>query len=514
MRVAAVLLGGILYALALPPFDWAVCGWLTLVPVLWAIRGESPASAFRYGVLYGYTFGWAISWCFTIAAARYFQLPFPLAVGALVLWYVVVCGLPFGVFTAGTSLLLRSRGRRHAWLSIPALWVASEFLRGHLMQQPWCLLGYTQHAQAGLIQIAAITGVYGVSFLLALGNTALANVSELVTGRREDTSPSVSVRIVVPAVVVAAFLVAGSMAIPTSPSDGSASTQVAVVQTNLAPSLHWTRSYTDAQVAAHLRASETLPAGGPSLIVWPENSVPRYLEGEPMLAVRLATLARLHETDLLFGGPRYENGRTYNAARLITAGGRNGGYYDKRRLVLFAEEKPLARSSHAGPNDNPEEFSAGVASGVLQSFVPIGVSICHEIVHPDLIRDSVRDGAQLLVNIANDGWLDGGFQFAGRQHLAMAVFRAVETRRFVVRAATTGTSAVIDPYGHLVVAQAPDTAGVITASVTGQRSLTPYVRIGDLFALVCVALVAAQLLGRSIGLAAWRERVLAAPVAS
>ena len=156
MRLAAVLAGGVLYAVALPPLDWAWCAWLTLVPVLWAIRGESLGTAFRYGVLYGYSFGWAVSWCFTLAAARYFQLPFPLAVVALGLWYLIVCGLPFGIFTAASALLLRAMPSR-AWLTIPATWVTSEFLRGWLVQQPWCLLGYTQHAETGLIQIATVT---------------------------------------------------------------------------------------------------------------------------------------------------------------------------------------------------------------------------------------------------------------------------------------------------------------------------------------------------------------------
>src|SRR6185436_18227813 len=104
----------------------------------------------------------------------------------------------------------------------------------------------------------------------------------------------------------------------------------------------------------------------------------------------------------------------------------------------------------------------GAGTTVLQGFVPFGVSICHEITYPELIAESVRDGAQLLVNIANDGWLDGGHAFAGRQHLAMAVFRAVENRRYVVRAATTGNSAVIDPYGRVVDALPAGRAGVLT----------------------------------------------------
>jgi apolipoprotein N-acyltransferase len=233
-----------------------------------------------------------------------------------------------------------------------------------------------------------------------------------------------------------------------------------------------------------------------------------------MLAVELATLAGRHQADLLFGGPRYADGHTYNSARLITAAGRNGGHYDKHRLVLFAEEKPLAATESSGPNESPEQFTPGTGPGVLSSFVPIGVSICHEIVHPDLITASVRNGAQVLVNIANDGWLDGGYGFASRQHLAMAVFRAVETRRFVVRAATTGTSAVIDPYGHLVATQAPDTAGVVTAGVVGIRTVTPYVQAGDAFALACVVLAAGALVPWPRRLALRHPHAVEAPAAS
>jgi apolipoprotein N-acyltransferase len=490
MRTAAVALGGILYALALPPFDWAVCGWLTLVPLLWVVRRETVASAFRYGMLYGYAFGWAATWCFAEAAARYFHLPLPLAVAAVAVWYLVVCGLPLGLFAAGSALLF-ARRHRFTWITVPALWVATEVLRGRIMGQPWDLLGYTQHENVALIQIAAVTGVYGVSYVLALASTVLADLGRDL--RRPGVSrAAVGRALVAPAAVIVLCWLGGRVVVPAGPVAEADSKQVAIVQTNVSPSFHWTRAYTDAQVAAHVRATEQIP-NGPALIVWPENSVPRYLEREPMLAVELATLAMRHHADLLFGGPRHEDGRTYNAARLITSAGRNGGAYDKRRLVLFAEEKPLVATRHDAPNDSPEEFTPGTGPGVLASFVPIGVSICHEIVHPDLVRASVQDGAELLVNIANDGWLDGSYGFARRQHLAMSVFRAVETRRFVVRAATTGASAVIDPYGRIVAMQTPDTAGVVTAAVSGETAITPYVRLGDLFALVCTGLAALEM---------------------
>jgi apolipoprotein N-acyltransferase len=248
--------------------------------------------------------------------------------------------------------------------------------------------------------------------------------------------------------------------------------------------------------------------------VWPENSVPRYLENEPLLAVQLATMAARQRADLLFGGPRHEQGRTFNTARLITAAGRNGGHYDKRRLVLFAEEKPLAAAMGPALPESPEQFSAGAGSGVLASIVPIGVSICHEIVHPDVIADSVRDGAEMLVNIANDGWLDAGGNVAAPQHLAMAVFRAVETGRYVVRAATTGPSAVIDPHGRIVGFQPAGTAGVLTADVRGDRSLTPYVRFGDAFAVLCMALTCLAMIRRPVPVALAEPGALQAPAST
>src|SRR2546428_12542601 len=114
MRVAAVLTGGICYALALPPFDLAAFGWLTLVPLLLAIRGEPAGSAFCYGALLGYISGWAVTWCFADAAARYFQLSLPLAVVGVSLWYLVVCGVPFGLFAAASAVILRSYRFRSA----------------------------------------------------------------------------------------------------------------------------------------------------------------------------------------------------------------------------------------------------------------------------------------------------------------------------------------------------------------------------------------------------------------
>jgi apolipoprotein N-acyltransferase len=167
MRVAGVLLGGVLYALALPPFDWSICGWLALAPLILAIRSQGLATAFRYGCLFGYVSGWSVLWPLVQASAAYLQVSDAIAVPAVALWFLIVVGVPFGVFGAAASLVVTHSRRWYDPLLVAALWVASELLRGRLFAQPWGLLGYTQHLQTDLVQISAVTGVYGVSFLLA-----------------------------------------------------------------------------------------------------------------------------------------------------------------------------------------------------------------------------------------------------------------------------------------------------------------------------------------------------------
>jgi apolipoprotein N-acyltransferase len=214
-----------------------------------------------------------------------------------------------------------------------------------------------------------------------------------------------------------------------------------------------------------------------------------------MLAAQLSSLAMRHRTDLIFGGPRSDASLVFNSVRLISSRGLNAGQYDKQRLVLLAEANPFA--SAAPVSESPQEFAVGSTPGVLRGGSwRLGVSICHEILFPDVVSRSVEDGADVLVNVSNDGWLDGGSGVASRQHFAMAVFRAVETRRYLVRAATTGVSGVVDPYGRITKALPPGTGGVLTASVAGRTALTPYVRFGDAFAFFCLAATAALALSR------------------
>ena len=494
-RGAAILVGAALYALALPPWDVECLAWLALVPLLLVARALPARRAFAFGLVYGCACPWAVGPWLAQAMAGYFRLGLPLGIVAASLYALVFWGTMFGLFATGASVLMRTERQLAARLAVPALWVATEWLRARALGQPWGLLGYTQWGHTALIQVAALTAVYGVSFVVAFVNVAVTESVVLLAARA--SARQVLATLALPVALVVPVWGAGVLVAQRGPTGGFNAHRVAIVQTNLPPAYEWTRAYTDHEVMTHVQATERLPVKtGPALVIWPEHAVPRYLEDELMLAAQLSALATRHRTDLLFGAPRYEGGRTYNSLRLITASGRDGGHYDKQRLVLGAETNPFVSNVPAEADENPRQFSAGEGPGVLKSFLPLGVSICHELLFPELVSRSVGAGAELLVNVSNDGWLDGGHGVASRQHFAMSVFRAVENRRYVVRAATTGISGVVDPYGRVVTTLAPGATGVLDVSVAGRSNLTPYVRLGDVFALACLVVAAFALQAR------------------
>jgi apolipoprotein N-acyltransferase len=491
--LAAASAGAFLYRLAFPPFDHSLVAWFSLVPLLLAVYGRSSATGFLFGATYGVASGFAVaaSW-FIQALARFFEIPSMVAALGLLTYCILFWGTAFGIFAACAARLLGSRRPVCGALAIAASWVATELLRGRIFQQPWVLLGYSQHAHLPLIQVAALTGVYGVSFLLALANAAVAEA--IMRWNGPAATGSRLAPLAVTGVLAGVAWFGGALVLRQRlPAPSSA---VAIVQANMSPAVHWTRAYTDQQVMEHARATDELvPDQDVALVVWPENAVPRYLETEPGIAAYLGALARRHGSDLLFGAPRFADGRSYNSVRLITAAGRNGDHYDKQRLVFIAERNPL-RSATAEPDDNPSQFAAGDGPGVVRSFVPLGVSICHEILFPELASRAVSAGAALLVSVSNDGWLDPGTGVASQQHFAMAGFRAVETRRYLVRATTTGISGVYDPFGRVLGSLGVGERGALVIRVSGLEGLTPYARFGDVFAFACVLAAAASLFGR------------------
>jgi apolipoprotein N-acyltransferase len=490
-RLLALAAGAACYALALPPFDVWPLAWGTLLPLIIIASAASPRVALAYGAIAGFATSWTVTWWLTQAVSSYFAANIALGVTATCAAYVLAVSTTFGLFAFGTALLPRALPRLVRPFVVAALWVTCEFVRGRLLGDPWALLGYTQYRVLPLIQLAAGTGVYGISYVVALGNAALA---EAVVGRQ---SRAVRPRApYVPLAAVAAVLLAGAAALRDAPTS-EASFPVAVVQTNVPPAFRWDRRYAERQLDRVLHLTAEAVQGGPSLVVWPENALSLYLDHEPLLLESLRTLATERHLDLLVGGPRYADGRTYNSAYVIDARDGRLHVYDKQHLVPAAEA-PIIPPESTQRDESPRSFTAGRRPGILRTQRALGVSICHEILYPDAVLPAVAEGATLLVNIANDGWLDGGYGVASRQHFAMAVFRAVEARRYLVRAATTGVSGIVDPWGRIVRSAPPGVASVLEARVEPRHGTTLYVRYGDWFPLACM-------LGIAV-LALWRVR--------
>jgi len=338
--------------------------------------------------------------------------------------------------------------------------------------------------------------VYAVSFVMAF--VSLAVVEAVIAGHERRTRAAVGM-LACAVGLLAATLVYGSLAIrvhATDP-DGARTRTIAVVQGNVRGEFRWKRVYYQRTVATYAQLSSAAARDGVDLIVWPENAVNFYLEHEPMLRAQVAPIARLTRDGLLLGAPRLADaGIAHNSAYLLSPDGDVAATYDKQQLVPLAEHDPFRSARPANPD--ALAYEPGGSGGVLAAGrTTLGAAICYEVLFPRLVRDRVRHGAELLVNIANDAWLDPGDGMALRQHFSMAVFAAVETRRFLVRAANTGISGFVAPTGAVYATLPIGQAGSSIGRVVLRDELTPYVRFGDAWLVV---------VGLALAATVWKAR--------
>jgi apolipoprotein N-acyltransferase len=475
----------------------------------------------------GFLFG--VLWCVGVGYWVYFpvsgnfSIPFPVNLLFILANYAFFAGLPAGVATLFSAVLLQ---RGTTWLrafGIPALWVSGESLRAHSMfGVSWGILGYTQYQHPTLIQIADVTSVYGISFLLVLGSYTAAEIIQgyRVQGtmyRKAETSnaqrPTFRLQILAPglvqlsrsALVLFAVLLTVTLGYGTlrlrqyALPPGVPPLRVAMVQGNIPSEQRWHPAYYASTLLRYASVTRQGIVGAPpDLVVWPEFAVNFYLDKEQLLALQLGQFAQTANTALLVGAPRVEEAEAatyyYNSAYLFSATGQLAGVYDKRRLVPFAEYRPFALP---GVVDHRPEFPTEFTAGEQATVFPlpkstIGVTICYEVAFPAFSRRLADNGAQVFVNISNDTWLSG-IPAAVEQHFAMAVLRAVENKRYLIRTATAGVSSFIDPSGHVYqVSTAPE--AVVQGEVFPVHEATVYTKYGDWFAGVCLVLSATTLI--------------------
>lgn len=499
-RFTASLVSGLLLALAFPCglphsplFGFSPLCWIALVPLLAASLGASRPLAFVYGFLHGAVFSTVtLPWIYTVMR-QYGPLTVLEAAGVLALLVVFLALYP-ALFCLGVAHLGKSSVAR-ACLVAPFLWVALELVRTRapIVGFPWNLLGYPAATHLGLLQLASWTGIYGLSFVVAAYNA-------LLTWFMVSRSRGARLAFWGATPVLILVLGLGWWFVPTETPHRLAH----LVYTDFPQAMSYPPNWLELH-AADLNQLETLSVAAarrsPGPVVWPEVPAPFSMQDRPF-AARAQRMAREAGTDFLVGADDWKLGprgkwSVSNSAVLLDPSGREVFVYDKIHLVPFGEYVPLRRwLSFAGKlTAEIGDFTPGTQSRV--GTLPDGrfaVFICYESIFPAEVRRFVAGGAELLVNISNDGWF--GHSAAAAQHLAMARVRAVENRRWLLRDTNNGYTAVVDPYGRYVERVAPGHRGVLDAPFNFRADRTLYSRWGDWWAWVSVAAAAAGFLAK------------------
>jgi apolipoprotein N-acyltransferase len=490
---AYALLSGALLALSFPRYGHPAFGWIALVPLLVMLaRRPSPLRAFTLGLLAGFVyFVGTIYWTGTVVRT-FGGLAAPVAMLAMVLLSAYLALFP-ALTALMTSRLVAHLGTRAVWLA-PAAWVAAEFFRGYLFGGfPWVPLGNSQVEVLPVAQLASVLGVYGLSALVAFVNAAIA-MALLTDGRRRIEA--------IAAAVVALIAVGGwgawRIADGRLTREGTA-LRVGLVQGNIAQEDKWNPREARRIFTTHIAMTRDTVRRGAQLVMWPESSTPFMFEEDEAGETGVRDLAREVGVPILFGSDQVDRTgqpfRLYNAAFLVTPDGRTAGVYRKIHLVPFGEFIPFkGLLFFVSPLvERFTDFSAGDAAVML----PVGshrisIAICYEVVYPSLIRQSVAAGSELLTTITNDGWY--GDSSAPYQHFALASMRAIEQGRYLARAANTGISGVVDPYGRVVRASGIFEQVGLVEEVRLLSERTIYSVIGDSIAYVSIAVVGLALI--------------------
>lgn len=497
---------GILLPYCFPRYDLGLLAWVALIPLHIALDGLSRRrQAFWLGWLAGIICSTGImSWVVT-AMHTYGKVPLVFSYGIMLL-LTAYLGLYVGIYSAGV-VWFRMLMPRYGLFAAPCLWVTLELLRTYVLSGlPWSLLGYSQYRQLDVIQIADHLGVYGVSFLIVLTNVALAELYLWLMPLFRGFRPA---RLPWELVTTAAMLVGLSWAYSTSlitseAMEGSkAVLQVGVVQPNIDQAVKWDQAFREETLQRYDRLTESF-GYGVDLVVWPEAATPFIYEREPVYQLQLVAMANRASAPLLFGSPavRFDPERKpflLNSAYLLSPDGELLGRYDKQHLVPFGEYIPLKSSLlfflekmvegigdfQAGPGPTILSFQLKESQGGTPARrVKFGVVICYEVIFPDLVRRIASSGAEFLVTITNDAWF--GDSSAPAQHFSMVVFRSVENHLAFARAANTGISGFIDPFGRIIVASPTFTQTALQAEIPVRQTKTFYSRHGDVFAYGCV----------------------------
>ena len=509
--LSLTLLSILLLVLAFPDFNLWPLAWLGLVPLLVAIaRKPAPRRAFFLGWFFGGAFFYATCYWLTYSIIHYGGLS-PWQAYALLFPGALILGLFPGLFALIQARFITIWGPR-ALFAAPLLWVALEWARLSVTGQLWNAIGYSQAFHPTFIQVARWGGVYAVGFLIVTVNAAIA------FALLKQTARALLISSLIVAGAGGLLLVSGPPQSFARPVLSKPAAVVIAVQPNVPMDPVKTDSEIEALLKRHISLSTTAlqhwdeggegnnnrgiladknrandeSSGGrktiPRLVIWPESPMNFTYGNDPQLRDQLARFAQLNHTSLLFNSQESApNDGFYNSALLINEEGRLIAQYDKIRLMPFGEYVPLPRWL---PGSNQvRAIVGGFAPGYRYTSMPVGemragVFICIESAYPWIARTFTAEGAEVLINISNDGYL--GPTPVMKQHLANTIFRAVENGRPVWRVTNTGISAYISPHGDVRDATGGFQEAVRTWTISRQETgKTFYTKYGELFVSVC-----------------------------
>jgi apolipoprotein N-acyltransferase len=477
------LLSGLLLILCQPPVSLFFVAYIALVPLFFSLKPGIWRHNFLVGFYTGIVCYTGLVYWVVVAMNAYGGISVPFSILTLLL-LVLYISLYTGCFTWLISYL-KERFRIPLYLSAPSVWILLEYLRGVLLSGfPWSFLGHSQYNFLPIVQVVSVTGTYFLSFLIVAINCLIYSA---LSEKRFPLAYGGSV-----VALFAACLVFGFMQLR-APIRGTV--KASIVQGNIRQDIKFDEAYKNSIIRRYIDLTSGSSRGA-DLVIWPETAMPFiFLEEEASRAVRV--LPSTLSNHLLLGTiSRDRRGRYYNTAYMINRQGEIEGAYSKTHLVPFGEYTPLTAyfpflekiSVAAGdffPGPSHEPMITGVGK--------IGMLICYEGVFPFLTSETVRQGAEMLVNITNDAWF--GPTSAPYQHFAFYVFRAVETDRYVLRAANTGISAIIDPRGRTTARTGMFKEAVLNGTFSLRHGETVYVRYGDYFVVLAFLFLCTLVLG-------------------
>jgi apolipoprotein N-acyltransferase len=492
----------VIFPVAGPLPAWrAALSWFALIPLLWALLSDGGARTMRQSVLAGYLNGvlWYLGTCYWIYFTMHQYGGMSAPVGVLVMLLFCMYLALYHALFAVLLYTVRRAGVTYALIAAPFLWIGVELARARITSFPWNLLGYAQVDSAVLTSLAPVTGVYGLSFILAVGNAAIASVI-LLPRRRVTTT------IALVAAVIATGVQNFGWIMQTPVREGSQ--KAVLLQPNLS-----VKSGENADAGTLARSSANLSLQADALddspvriILWPESPSPFTTESQPFLAAA-NSLSTTSHAPLISGAVGYERDpslrrgfRVYNSALLFTPGSSYVARYDKIHLVPFGEFVPYADLFRfaSGLTQAVGLFDRGASRATLRADGhQYGVFLCYESIFGDEVRQFVRNGGEVLANLSDDGWY--GDSSAPFQHLNMARMRAIENRRWLLRDTNNGITASIDPSGRVVETMQRNQRGAVAVHFNYLVAKTFYTVHGDLFAYACALLAVAMLAYAALG---------------